>query len=170
MVIDEGELPQLRHDLYDATIGLRFGAYDILHTGHRDSLAYAATLADIVVVGVLPDELVAKRKGPDRPLLPEQYRVHAVNESDAVDYSFIAPRSLFGLARVFYTLQPDKYIEPLEHARHTRYLKAGFLSLLGVEHVIDSRHSEESTSRIIARLGRAGAIAHSSFDFELSNH
>jgi D-beta-D-heptose 7-phosphate kinase/D-beta-D-heptose 1-phosphate adenosyltransferase len=170
MIIDRGDLPQLRQDLDNALIAVRFGAYDILHSGHQKSLDYAADLADIVVVGVLPDELVAKRKGPDRPLLPDHHRVHAVDESEAVDFSFITPRSLLGLAGVFCKLQPDMFIEPIEHAKRTRHVKAGFLWLLGVEHVIDNRHSDESTSRIIEHLGRAGAIAHSSFDFELPNY
>jgi cytidyltransferase-like protein len=130
MVINGGELSQLREDLSDTTIALRLGAYDILHVGHRDSLLYATELADILVVGVLPDELVTKRKGAGRPLLPEVYRVQAIHESEAVDYSFIAPRTLAGIARSFRQLRPDVYIEPLEHARHTRILKAGLLRIL----------------------------------------
>lgn len=169
MVIDRDDLPQLRRDLEDATVALRFGAYDILHTGHRDSLAYTATLADVVVVGVMPDDYLARTKGPDRPLFSEHERAAAVEQSESVSYSFIASGSTLGLARTVRLLRPNVYIEPLEHARKARPLKAGFLRLLGVDYHIDGRHGRDSSRLIIAQLGREGAMAHSSFDFRLTD-
>lgn len=169
MVIESDDLSQLRQEFEDATIALRFGAYDILHIGHRKSLAYAATLADVLVVGILPDDYLARKKGPDRPLIPELERAAAVSEAKPVSYSFVAPGSTLGLARAVHALRPDVYIEPLEHASKARLLKTGYLRLLGVDYVIDHRHTTESSSLIIERLGRAGAIASSSFDFRLND-
>ena len=169
MVIDPNQLPQVRQDLEDETIALRFGAFDVLHTGHRDSLAYAATLADVVIVGVMPDAYLIKHKGPDRPIFPENERAAAVAEADSVSYSFVAPGTTLGLARTIRSLRPDVYIEPQEHARRTRPLKAGFLRIVGVHYHIDERHGSDSSGLIIARLGREGAKAHSGFDFHLTD-
>lgn len=169
MVIESDDLGHIRHDLEDATIALRFGAYDILHVGHRESLAYAATLADILVVGVLPDDYLSRKKGHDRPLIPECERAASVAEAESVSYSFVAPGSTLGLARAMHALRPDVYVEPREHASTARLLKTGYLRLLGIDYVIDNRHSTESSSLIIERLGRAGAIACSSFDFRLDD-
>ena len=169
MVIESDDLSQIRQELDDATIALRFGAYDILHVGHRESLAHAATLADVLVVGVLPDEYLARKKGPDRPLIPEQARAAAVMEAASVSYSFVAPGSTLSLARAVHALRPDVYVEPHEHASKARLLKSGFLRLLGIDYVIDHRHPSVSSSLIIERLGRAGAIACSSFDLRLDD-
>lgn len=169
MVIETDDLSQIRQELDDATIALRFGAYDILHVGHRESLAHAATLADVLIVGVLPDEYLARKKGPDRPLIPERERVAAIMEADSVSYSFVTPGSTLGLARTVHALRPDVYIEPFEHATKARLLKSGFLRFLGVDYVIDHRHAAVSSSLIIERLGRAGAIACSSFDLHLDD-
>lgn len=167
MVIESDDLAQLRHDLEDSTMALRFGAYDILHVGHRESLAYASTLANVLVVGILPDAYLARKKGPDRPLIPERERAEAVADASTVDYTFVAPSSTLGLARAVRSLRPNVYVEPREHAAHARLLKSGFLRLIGVEFIIDHRYTPESSSRIIEQLGRTGAIACSSFDFSL---
>ncbi len=50
------------------------GCFDILHRGHVEYLAQAATKGDVLIIGLNTDASVRKLKGPARPLLDEQSR------------------------------------------------------------------------------------------------
>jgi D-glycero-beta-D-manno-heptose 1-phosphate adenylyltransferase len=50
------------------------GCFDILHPGHVDYLAKAASLGDKLVIGVNTDASVQKLKGPSRPIQSESSR------------------------------------------------------------------------------------------------
>jgi len=168
MIIDSGELGNLQQDLEGASVALRLGSYDVLHAGHQEGIQYAASQADILVVGVMPDSYVARVKGPGRPLNSEGYRVEAIDAAEAVDYSFVAPGTVLGLARVVQALKPAVYVEGSEHARRTGLLKAGMLGLMGVEYVRDWQNNPESTSLMVARFGREEALARSSLHFHFA--
>lgn len=51
------------------------GCFDILHHGHLDLLAKAATLGNVLVVGLNTDSSVQRLKGPARPVTHEQDRL-----------------------------------------------------------------------------------------------
>jgi D-beta-D-heptose 7-phosphate kinase/D-beta-D-heptose 1-phosphate adenosyltransferase len=46
------------------------GCFDLIHRGHADYLAEAATCGDVLLVAVNSDESVRGLKGPGRPLTP----------------------------------------------------------------------------------------------------
>jgi D-glycero-beta-D-manno-heptose 1-phosphate adenylyltransferase len=52
------------------------GCFDLLHLGHVDYLSKAASLGDVLVVGVNSDASVSQLKGPNRPLNDEKSRLH----------------------------------------------------------------------------------------------
>lgn len=52
------------------------GCFDILHRGHVEYLAKAASLADIMVVGLNTDNSVKRLKGSKRPVQDETSRAH----------------------------------------------------------------------------------------------
>jgi len=54
------------------------GCFDILHHGHLDLLARAASLGNILVVGLNTDDSVKRLKGPTRPVTHEQDRLFQV--------------------------------------------------------------------------------------------
>ncbi len=54
------------------------GCFDILHHGHLDMLARAASLGNILVVGLNTDDSVKRLKGPTRPVTHEQDRLFQV--------------------------------------------------------------------------------------------
>ncbi len=64
---------------YWKKLGLRIvltsGTFDLFHIGHAQYLEKAKELGDILIVGVDSDEKVKKRKGPQRPIVPEDERV-----------------------------------------------------------------------------------------------
>lgn len=64
---------------YWKNMGLRIvltsGTYDIIHIGHLEYLGKAKKTGDILIVAVDSDEKVKKKKGPDRPVVPEEERL-----------------------------------------------------------------------------------------------
>lgn len=59
-------------------IVLTSGSFDILHEGHSMYLEAARRLGDFLIVGVDSDEKIRQRKGPARPVVPEQERLRMV--------------------------------------------------------------------------------------------
>ena len=66
-------------------IVLTSGTYDMFHIGHAKYLEKAKQLGDILVVGVDSDEKVRARKGPNRPVVPEDERLHILSHVRHVD-------------------------------------------------------------------------------------
>ncbi len=54
------------------------GCFDILHHGHLDLLARAASLGNMLIVGVNSDASVQRLKGPTRPVTHEQDRAFQI--------------------------------------------------------------------------------------------
>jgi len=167
MIVSKYELGDVRSqaNLIDQTIALRFGTYDLLHAGHKAGIADAAQQADLLVVGVMPDEYVSRVKGPSRPINPEQRRIQAIDEAEGVDFSFIAPPRALGMARAILSLRPNTYIEDEE--QEAGRLRSLFLGVLGTEYVTVPRNEGGSTTEMINLLGLEEAIRCSSLDFAL---
>lgn len=75
---DYGRLGELVE--YWKKLGLKVvltsGTFDLFHIGHAQYLEKAKAMGDILIVGVDSDARVKKRKGPNRPIVPETERVH----------------------------------------------------------------------------------------------
>ena len=50
------------------------GCFDIIHAGHLATLRKAASMGDVLVVGLNSDASVAGLKGPDRPFVGQEDR------------------------------------------------------------------------------------------------
>ncbi|MEX1014039.1 MAG: adenylyltransferase/cytidyltransferase family protein [Candidatus Paceibacterota bacterium] len=66
-------------------IVLTQGVYDLIHEGHAMYLERAKSYGDILIVGVDSDELTKKRKGPDRPIVPQEERLKMLVHLRSVD-------------------------------------------------------------------------------------
>ena len=66
------------------------GVFDILHKGHFELLQYAASLGDMLVVGINTDASVKRLKGPTRPINDERARIDQLSILPWVDevYTF----------------------------------------------------------------------------------
>ena len=62
------------------------GCFDILHVGHKRYLQQAATLGDILIVGLNSDASVRRLKGPTRPVNNEQDRAEMLSALGFIDY------------------------------------------------------------------------------------
>lgn len=75
-------------DLYkrDFTLVFTNGCFDILHSGHLESLRFAKTKGDKLVVAVNSDASVSRLKGQKRPVVPLAERMEILAALECVDY------------------------------------------------------------------------------------
>ena len=76
--LDEEALKKAREE--GKVIGLVQGSWDQFHIGHQRYIKQAKEKCDYLVVGVDSDEKIRKRKGPNRPLIPEDERYEMIKE------------------------------------------------------------------------------------------
>lgn len=67
------------------TIVFTNGCFDIIHRGHIEYLAQAASLGNRLVIGLNTDSSVAALKGPNRPVTDEQSRAEVLAAFGFVD-------------------------------------------------------------------------------------
>ena len=72
-------------------IVLTQGTFDLIHIGHARYLEEAKQHGDVLFVGVDSDEKVRQRKGPDRPVVPEEERAEMLTYFRSVDHVVIKP-------------------------------------------------------------------------------
>ena len=61
------------------------GTWDMVHVGHARYLENAKKHGDLLIVGVDEDRKVKRRKGPDRPVVPEDERLEMLIHLRSVD-------------------------------------------------------------------------------------
>ena len=61
------------------------GCFDLLHAGHIESLRAARGLGDCLVVCLNSDRSVARLKGPERPVVPQEDRARVLLALQHVD-------------------------------------------------------------------------------------
>ena len=66
-------------------IALTSGTFDLIHVGHARYMERAKSYGDVLIVGVDSDAKVKQRKGPTRPIVPEQERVQILAFLRSVD-------------------------------------------------------------------------------------
>ncbi len=76
--LDVEALEEARHE--GKRIGLVQGSWDQFHIGHLRYLKQAKAICEYLVVGVDSDEKIQRRKGPNRPLIPEDERYAMLKE------------------------------------------------------------------------------------------
>lgn len=168
MLVETQQLSDIRLANYDKSIGLRFGVYDLLHSGHQDGLNLTKSLADIVVIGVMPDSYATRTKGPSRPINSEIKRAQSIDQANEVDYTFMVPENHLAIVGVFLKLNPDVYVEDFEH--HTEYelFKRAFLKVMKIDYMVDEHPKPVSTTSMLATLGLEEAIIKSGLNYHSS--
>lgn len=89
-------------------IAFTTGVYDMIHVGHVRYLELAATLGDLLVVGLNSDSSVRQLKGDSRPILSEAQRAEMLCYLASVAYVTIFPELTGG--RTISLLKPDAYL------------------------------------------------------------
>ena len=70
-------------------IVLTQGTFDMVHIGHARYLEAAKKHGDLLIVGIDSDEKVRERKGPERPVVPEDERLEMLTHLRSVDLVFL---------------------------------------------------------------------------------
>lgn len=70
-------------------IVLTQGSFDMLHIGHARYCKEAKSYGDILIVGVDSDQKIKKRKGEDRPIVPEDERLEMLTYLTSVDLAVL---------------------------------------------------------------------------------
>ena len=65
-------------------IGYAAGAFDLFHVGHVNLLRHAKQHCDVLIAGVVSDEMLREVKGIE-PVIPTAERAEIVNGSDRTD-------------------------------------------------------------------------------------
>ena len=111
LVTDYKELGTLVKHLKDGgyKIVLTQGVYDLIHEGHARYLEAARSYGDVLIVGVDSDALTKKRKGPNRPIVPEGERLNMLAHLRAVD--ILTVRDVKdGIGDLIRLVKPDVYV------------------------------------------------------------
>lgn len=85
------------------------GTFDLMHIGHGRYLTEAKRHGDVLFVGVDSDAKVRQRKGPDRPVVPEEERLEMLSYMEPVDFVILKPVE-FKKWQLIKTIRPDVLI------------------------------------------------------------
>src|ERR1035437_1971601 len=125
------------------------GCFDILHHGHLDLLARAASFGNILIVGINTDSSVQRLKGPGRPVTNEQDRAFQVASllcTDAVClFDEDTPEALIKL------LKPDVLVKGGDYAIDN-IVGAEFVKSIGGTVEIIPFVDGYSTTALISRI------------------
>lgn len=91
------------------SIVLTQGSFDMVHIGHARYLEKAKSYGDVLIVGVDSDEKIKHRKGPNRPVVPQEERLTMLTYLKPVDIVVLKELSLPKWELVK-TIQPDVLI------------------------------------------------------------
>jgi D-beta-D-heptose 7-phosphate kinase/D-beta-D-heptose 1-phosphate adenosyltransferase len=107
-------LPELRRALEaerarGRRVAFTNGCYDLLHAGHVQTLEFARSKGDLLVVGLNSDRSVRRLKGKGRPVLPQADRSRVLAALEAVDYVVLFDEDT--PARLVKALKPDVLVK-----------------------------------------------------------
>lgn len=131
------------------------GCFDLIHPGHLALLRQAATLGDVLVVGVNSDAGVQRLKGPDRPLMPLEDRLAVLQAVRWV--SAVTPFDEATADRLIEQLRPAHYVKGADYdpaAGGTTLPETATLTRLGVPAVFVPLTPGQASSELIARSRR----------------
>ncbi len=126
------------------------GVFDLLHAGHVELLERAAAFGEWLIVAINSDASArGLRKGPDRPIVPENDRMHIVAALGCVDcvVLFDEPTP----AALITALQPDVLVKGGDY-RPEAVIGAESVLQRGGRVEIIPLVPDRSTTRILERL------------------
>lgn len=110
-VLGRAEMARERESLRRAGKLLVFtnGSFDLLHAGHVRYLRDAASLGDLLVVGLNSDASVRSYKDPRRPIIPQDDRAELLAALEMVDYVVLFEEDT--AEALVAELRPDIYVK-----------------------------------------------------------
>ena len=147
----KGSLDELRQTVEHLEgIGLKIvltsGSFDLIHRGHVKYLAKAKELGDVLVVGVDSDEKIRRRKGEDRPMVPERERLEMLAHQRPVDLLYLKPdeEERWALIRA---VEPDVLVLTADHS-YSDADQAALREIVGEIAVLERQAAVTTSERI----------------------
>src|SRR3712207_5709632 len=127
-------------------IVLTSGSFDLIHLGHAKYLAKAKELGDVLVVGVDSDAKIRRRKGEDRPLVPERERLEMLAHQRPVDLLYLKPdeEERWALIRA---VEPDVLVLTADHG-YDEAAQAELEEIVGKIEVLERQATITTSERI----------------------
>lgn len=133
----------------DKKIVFTNGCFDILHQGHIDYLAKAASLGDILIVGLNTDSSVQRIKGDGRPVQSEESRAMILAALQFVNTVVLFEEDTpYNLIK---TVQPDFLVKGSDY-RAKEIVGYDIVSAKGGEVVTIDFLNGHSTTGIVNRI------------------
>ena len=133
------------------TVGLKIvltqGVYDLIHEGHAKYLEMAKSYGDILIVGLDSDELTRKRKGKNRPIVPQQERIEMLLHLRHVDV--VVLRELkHDIGDLIRLVKPDVLITSTSTKDFTAKMVKDYGKYCGEIVTLDPQSTTSTTARI----------------------
>jgi len=125
---------------------LTSGSFDLIHLGHVKYLARAKELGDVLAVGVDADAKIRRRKGEDRPMVPEGERLEMLAYQRPVDLIFLKDDGEERWALIK-AVQPDTLVLTADHSYSEQELQE-LGELCGQIEVVERQASVTTSERI----------------------
>ncbi|HTU80153.1 MAG TPA: adenylyltransferase/cytidyltransferase family protein [Solirubrobacteraceae bacterium] len=125
---------------------LTSGSFDLIHLGHVKYLARAKQLGDVLAVGVDSDAKIQRRKGPDRPMVPEDERLEMLAYQRPVDLIYLKEDGERRWALID-AVRPDVLVLTADHSYGAEELTA-LDELCGQIEVVERQASVTTSERI----------------------
>ena len=125
------------------------GVFDLMHAGHVRYLREAASLGDVLVVGLNSDESVRAFKGHGRPIVPEAERAEVVAALEMVDFVVIFAEKT--AEAIVAALRPEVYVKGGDY-RPEELPEARVVEGYGGEVRLVPYHEGRSTTSIIRKI------------------
>jgi D-glycero-beta-D-manno-heptose 1-phosphate adenylyltransferase len=131
-------------------IGLRVvltsGSFDLIHLGHVKYLAKAKEFGDVLVVGVDSDAKIRRRKGEDRPMVPQDERLELLAHQRPVDLIYLKTEEDPHWALIK-AVCPDVLVLTADHS-YGEEDQRNLLELCGELQVLERQASVTTSERI----------------------
>lgn len=106
------------------------GVYDLIHEGHAAYLETAKSQGDVLIVGVDSDELTRKRKGPERPIVPQEERLKMLVHLRHVDIVTLREAN-HGIGDLIRLVRPDVLVVSKSTTDFTRSMAQEYSPVCG---------------------------------------
>ncbi|MDO8211196.1 adenylyltransferase/cytidyltransferase family protein [Conexibacter sp. CPCC 206217] len=127
-------------------IVLTSGSFDLIHLGHVKYLAKAKEQGDVLAVGVDSDAKIRRRKGEDRPMVPQDERLEMLAHQRPVDLIYLKDDDEARWALIK-AVEPDVLVLTADHS-YSPEEQRGLLEFCGRVEVLERQSSVTTSERI----------------------
>lgn len=106
-------------------IVLTQGVFDLIHEGHALYLERARAHGDVLIVGIDSDEFTRMRKGPNRPIVPQEERIKMLIHLRHVDIVTLR-EAHHGIGDLIRLVRPDVLITSSSTSDFTDQMKKDY--------------------------------------------